>query len=116
MTWAQTEQADTKLTTSSLIPGHQNLRWMKVRVRLLPRWAGESGGMASLEYLSPGLPGNELSPVWTSTGGCLGTCSFPNLPLNIHPDGAHKHFWVQDGFWRLDPVLRVENLGTKRQA
>ena len=72
---------------------------------VVTRVAGESGGMAPLEYLSPGLPRNELSPIWTSTGGRLGTSSFPNLLLDIHPGGTHEHFRAQDGLRRLHPVL-----------
>ena len=78
--------------------------------RAVVTWvAGESGGMAPLEYLSPGLPRDKLSPVWTSTGGRLGTSSFPNLLLDIHPSGIHEHLRSQNRLWCLSPVLRVEH-------
>ena len=64
--------------------------------------------MTPLEYLSPGLPGNELSPIWTSTGGCLGTRSFPNLPLDIHPDDVNEYLRAQNG---LNPVLQLKHSG-----
>ena len=38
LAWAQTEQAETKLMMSSLIPGHQKLRWMNNVVLLAPGW------------------------------------------------------------------------------
>ena len=65
--------------------------------------------MAPLEYLSPGLARDELSPVRTSTGGCLGTGSFPNLLLDIHPGGVNEHLWPQDGLQGLSPVLWVKH-------
>ena len=66
--------------------------------------------MALLEYLGPGLSGNKLPPVRTSTRRYLGTRSLPNLLLNIHPNCADKHLWAQDGLRSLNPVLRIKNM------
>ena len=55
-----------------------------------------------------GLPGDKLSPIWTSAGGCLGTRSFPDLPLDVHPNHVQEHLRVQDGLRRLDPVIRLK--------
>ena len=73
--------------------------------------AGESGGVAPLEYLCPGLPVNILSPIRASAGCCLGPRCFPDLPLDPHLHRVGEDLWPQVGLRSLGPVIVLKVSG-----
>ena len=65
--------------------------------------AGESGGVAPLEYLCPGMPGNILSPI--------GPRCFPNLPLDAHLHRVDEDLRPQVGLQSLRPFIVLKISG-----
>ena len=65
--------------TSNVLPHPQppELALDKCEGTVINWVTGELRGVVPLEYLSAGLPRNELSPVRKSIGGCLGTSLLP---------------------------------------